>query len=81
MLECPFRPVGSTFCCGCRKFVPLDQVRWADSNEKISDYRARVGASVPFWRKVYLALFGSAAEGAVNWGREWKGRVDKPSGI
>jgi hypothetical protein len=28
---------------------------------------------VPFWRKVYLVLFGTAYEGAVNWGREWKG--------
>ncbi len=78
-LECPFRPVDSTYCCNCQAFVPLDQVRWADSDEKVSAYRARVLASVPFWRKVYLFLFASASEGAVNWGVEWKGQLEQDS--
>jgi hypothetical protein len=73
LLECPFRPVSSTYCCGCQTFVPLHMVRWADSDEMISAYRERVRKMVPFWRQVYLALFGSAYEGAVNWGKEWKG--------
>jgi hypothetical protein len=73
LLECPFRPVSSTYCCGCQTFVPLHMVRWADSDEMISAYRERVRATVPFWRQVYLALFGTAYEGAVNWGKEWKG--------
>ena len=73
LLECPFRPVSSTYCCGCQTFVPLHMVRWADSDESIAAYRERVRATVPFWRQVYLALFGTAYEGAVNWGKEWKG--------
>jgi hypothetical protein len=48
-------------------------VRWADSDESVAAYRQRVRATVPFWRQVYLALFGTAYEGAVNWGKEWKG--------
>jgi hypothetical protein len=77
VLECPFRPVSGTFCCHCRQFVPLNAVRWADSDEKISDYRQRVYDSVPFWRRVYLAVFANAYEGAVNWGVEWKGDFDE----
>ncbi len=73
LLECPFRPVSSTYCCGCQTFVPLHTVRWADSDELVSAYRERVRAMVPFWRQVYLALFATAYEGAVNWGKEWKG--------
>jgi hypothetical protein len=73
LLECPFRPVSSTYCCGCQTFVPLHMVRWADSDESVAAYRQRVRAMVPFWRQVYLALFGNAYEGAVNWGKEWKG--------
>jgi hypothetical protein len=81
LLECPFRPVTGTFCCSCRRLVPLDAVRWADSGELISAYRKRVAAAVPFWRKVYLTLFATAYEGAVNWGVEWQGPPpDTPGG-
>jgi hypothetical protein len=76
LLECPFRPVSGTFCCGCKRFVPLDEVKWADSGETIAAYRKRVASTVPFWRKVYLFLFGTAYEGAVNWGVEWKGEPE-----
>jgi hypothetical protein len=73
ILECPFRPVSGTYCCGCKTFVPLHLVRWVDSDELIAAYRERVRAMVPFWRQVYLALFANAYEGAINWGKEWKG--------
>jgi hypothetical protein len=73
ILECPFRPVSGTYCCGCKTFVPLHLVRWADSDELLAAYRERVRAMVPFWRQVYLALFANAYEGAINWGKEWKG--------
>jgi hypothetical protein len=74
LLECPFRPVPRTFCCGCQQFVGLEEVRWTDSDERISDYRARVYASVPFWRRIWLAVFGNAYEGAVNLHLDSKGR-------
>jgi hypothetical protein len=66
LLECPFRPVTATFCCGCRKLVSLRVVCWADTGEPVSDYRARLAATVPFWRRVRLILFGTAYEGAIN---------------
>jgi hypothetical protein len=66
LLECPFRPVDATYCCGCSQMVPLDAVAWSDSQENIAAYRKRVHASVPFWRGVYLLLIGNAYEGAVN---------------
>src|SRR5262245_22586912 len=31
LLECPFRPVDSTICAGCKNYVPLDSVRWEDT--------------------------------------------------
>ncbi len=66
LLECPFRTVDATFCCGCDDFVSLDSVAWSDSQECIAAYRKRVYDSVPFWRGVYLLLIGNAYEGAVN---------------
>jgi hypothetical protein len=74
LLESPFRPVESAQCAGCGAFVPLDAVRWADSGEKVSDYRARVAASVPYWRRAWLSLFGSPRDGAEGLGR------DRPAG-
>jgi len=79
-LECPFRPVGGTFCCRCARFVALDSVRWADTDETISAYRQRVWDSVPFWRRVYLVLFATAYEGAVNLHLDSRGRPLPRSG-
>jgi hypothetical protein len=77
LLECPFRPVNGTYCSHCRDFVGLNEVRWVDSDEKISDYRDRVRNSVPFWRQVWLSVFCNAYQGAINWGVEWKGDFDE----
>jgi hypothetical protein len=74
LLECPFRPVTGTFCHGCQQFVLLNEVRWVDSDEKISDYRARVAASVPFWRRLWLTIFANAYQGAVNLHLDSRGR-------
>jgi hypothetical protein len=78
VLECPFRPVNSTYCCGCQKFVPLEAVFWADSGEKISDYRARLGSMVSFWRKLYLAVFCNTYQGAINLGLDRDGNIVQP---
>ena len=37
MLECPFRRVTHTVCAACREVVPLDEVEWADSGQRISE--------------------------------------------
>jgi hypothetical protein len=74
LLECPFRPVTSTFCCGCQKFVLLNEVRWVDTDEKISTYRERVKASVPWWKRIYLMLFANAYQGALNLRLDKRGR-------
>ena len=74
MLECPFRPVDSTYCCGCEQFVPLSSVVWIDTGECVADYRKRVYDSVPFWRGVYLTLLGNAYEGAINLNLDSSGR-------
>src|SRR5262245_22983941 len=33
LLECPFRPVDSTYCSRCQALVPLHDVEWEDSGE------------------------------------------------
>ena len=63
-----------TDCCRCGDFVPLDDVRWADTGEIISAYRQRVKASVGFWRRLYLTVFCNAYEGAINLHLDSKGR-------
>jgi hypothetical protein len=65
LLECPFRPIESTFCSCCGQLVPLSSVAWSDTGENIAKYRERLYASVPFWRRVYLMTCGNAYEGAV----------------
>jgi hypothetical protein len=77
LLECPFRPVDATYCCGCDEFVPLNSVVWSDSMENIADYRERLYASVPVMRKLYLLFLGNAYEGAVNLNLDSSG---KPKG-
>ena len=79
LLECPFRPVESTFCCGCDEFVPLDTVSWSDSGQSIAAYRREVYSSVPFWRRVYLSLLGNAYEGAINLNLDSTGKPRPPS--
>ena len=74
LLECPFRPVPQTLCSACGQFVGLDTVRWADTNERISEYRDKVRASVPWWRQLYLMVFGNAYEGALNLNLDKNGR-------
>jgi hypothetical protein len=74
LLECPFRPVTSTYCACCGDFVPLDAVEWTDTGESIAAYRQRIAAGVPFLRQVYLYVFGNAYEGAVALNLDSRGR-------
>jgi hypothetical protein len=65
-LECPFRPVTHTICAVCRKAVPLNEVRWTDSSQCVSDYRKEIASGVKLWEKVRLSLFATAYEGALR---------------
>lgn len=64
----PFRPCTGTYCCTCADFAPLHEVEWADTGERISDYRRRLREETPSllraWRYGLGALVG-AAGGAV----------------
>jgi hypothetical protein len=73
MLECPFRPVTHTICAACGQGVPLDEVAWADSGQRISEYRKEVASSVSFWEKMRFALFRNAYEGALRLNLDAKG--------
>src|SRR5262249_8586731 len=73
-LECPFRPLDATYCCRCGDFVPLDDVRWADTGATISAYRRRLTASGGCWRRLYLTVFCNAYQGAINLHLDSKGR-------
>jgi hypothetical protein len=65
-LECAFRPLDGTFCCHCARFVSLDAVRWADTDEKITDYRQRIWDAVSIWERIWLSVFCNAYQGALN---------------
>ncbi len=73
MLECPFRRVTHTFCPTCNKEVPLEEVEWADSGHRISEYRREIASGVTFWEKMRLTLFGTAYEGALRLNLDAKG--------
>jgi len=73
IIECPFRRVTHTYCATCNRAVPLDEVKWADSGERISDYRKEIAASVTFWEKLRLTLLGTAYEGALRLHLDAKG--------
>ena len=73
MLECPFRPVTHTVCAACREAVPLSEVEWADSGQRISDYRKEVASGFTFLEKVRFALFRTAYEGAIRLNLDAKG--------
>jgi hypothetical protein len=60
----PFWPCTATYCCTCAGFVGLSEVRWADTNEPISEYRRRMAAKTPVTIKAWLYGLG-AVLGAV----------------
>jgi len=73
IIECPFRRVTHTYCATCNQTVSLDEVKWFDSGQRISDYRKEIAASVTFWAKLRLTLLGTAYEGALRLHLDAKG--------
>lgn len=64
-LESPFHPVGGgTFCVTCQAYVPVSSVSWEDTGENVEAYRTRLYYSVPWTRRIYLAVFGNPFQGA-----------------
>jgi hypothetical protein len=78
ILECPFRGVSGTYCVTCEKGVPLEEVAWADTGQKISEYRKEIAASVSFSEKIRLAALANAYEGALRLNLDAQGN---PKGI
>lgn len=73
IIECAFRRVTHTFCVVCNRFVPLDEVKWVDSGQRISDYRKEIAASVTYWQKLRLMWLANAYEGALRLHLDAKG--------
>lgn len=46
-LSHPMVPVTKMRCHGCRRWVELDEIKWADTGERLTDFRRRVGTYVP----------------------------------
>lgn len=66
MLTDPFGFVSGTYCCGCQSFVGLGEVRWADTDERISDYRARLRREAPVGLKLFRWVGGPAGGGLIG---------------
>ena len=73
IIECPFRRVTHTYCATCNQTVPLDEVAWVDSSQRISDYRKEIAGSVSFLEKWRLTILGTAYEGALRLHLDAKG--------
>jgi hypothetical protein len=61
----PFSLVQETFCCGCGGFVKLRDVCWADTDESIADYRARLRREAPLGLKLMRWLIAPGVMGGL----------------
>jgi hypothetical protein len=81
----PFWPCTGTYCCTCADFAPLHEVRWADTGEPVSDYRARMRAETPgllkAWRFGLGALPGGALGALLGWLAAVISRVPENQGL
>ena len=65
-LENPFKPVSGTYCAVCRRFVPLEDVCWADTGALLSDDRKEIAAGVPAGERTRLSKLANIYEGALR---------------
>jgi hypothetical protein len=63
----PFRPISSTYCSGCGRFVSLHSVVWDDTGETVAAFRARLrwdmNPLLVLLRVVLGPLFGTVLGG------------------
>jgi hypothetical protein len=64
----PFWPCTGTYCCQCAGFVPLDEVRWEDTDELITRFRRRLRKATPGLLKVWRYGLGLVPGGVVGAG-------------
>jgi len=64
----PFWPCTATYCCGCSDFVPLDQVRWLDTNETVAKFRRRMRQQTPAFVAAWRYGLGFAIGAALGSG-------------
>lgn len=66
----PFEPCMGTICASCGGPDSTSQFAWADTEESISDYRARLRAAAPaslkIWNYVISPLVGAGVGGIVG---------------
>jgi hypothetical protein len=62
----PFWPCTGTYCCGCSGFVSLSEVRWADTEEPVSEYRRRLAAETPLVIKLWRYGLGAVVGGILG---------------
>lgn len=66
----PFEPCMGTICASCGGPDSTSQFAWADTQEPISEYRARLRAEAPaslkIWNYVISPLVGGGIGGAVG---------------
>jgi hypothetical protein len=67
----PFTWVSSTYCATCNGDTTLGRVRWVDTNEPISKYRARLRRNAPLSLIIFaylvLPLLGIGLGGGIGW--------------
>ena len=49
----PFEPCLSTLCCHCQKHHNLSEFKWADTGERIANFRYRVKQKAPAWLAIW----------------------------
>lgn len=54
----PFSVVPATFCVACNKHFPLNEFTWDDTDELISDARARLALIAPPWARLASGRVG-----------------------
>lgn len=72
----PLSDVPRTWCTVCNAFAPVDEFAWADTGEKLTDYRARHSTRATSVERIFcsrvvwfgtlaVALFGGIAGGFI----------------
>lgn len=61
----PFHRVVSSWCHGCNDFVPIGELRWADTGEDMVKYRKRLWQATPPVLRAWRLGLGAGVGGLV----------------